>query len=407
MSIARNPCPKLRAVDARPIMHGGRPSILLRDPLHLTDKTIIIPQQLGPALALFDGTREPSQVSAALAIRFGVRAAPSTLGRLLSALDDAFLLDNEHFAQAREQALSEYRKALFRPLAGAGQSYPADADELRKMLQSYLDAADDVDPDLADGRGLVSPHIDYARGGSVYARVWKRAAEMARAAEVVVLLGTDHYSEGNLLTLTQQNYATPFGVLPTARDIVETVAQAVGPETAFAGELHHRGEHSIELAAIWLHYVREKQPCRLVPVLCGSFERFVQGQAEPDQDAVLNAFLNACKQALAGRRVLVVASADLSHVGPAFGGQPLGLVERARLQAADDELIERICAGDAQGFFAAIRRDGDRRNVCGLPPIYLALRLLHPLQGHQVAYARCPADEAGTSYVSICGTVFR
>ena len=57
----------------------------------------------------------------------------------------------------------------------------------------------------------------------------------------------------------------------------------------------------------------------------------------------------------------------------------------------------------ADGFFDAIRRVGDRNNVCGLPPIYLMLRLLPGTQGEVVAYDRCPADANGTSLVSICG----
>ncbi len=389
------------------MIHGGRPAVLLRDPLRLSDKTIVVPQQLAPLLALCDGTRDASALSAALAVRFGVRVAPSAVEQLLDNLDDALLLDNERFSQAKEQALAEYRQAPFRPLANGGQSYPTDRDELRQLLQARLEAADDVSSDSAVGRGLTSPHIDFARGGAVYSRVWKRAAEMAQAAELVVLLGTDHYSEANLLTLTRQHYATPFGVLPTAQPIVDAVAQAVGPEAAFAGELHHRGEHSIELAAIWLHYIREERPCELVPILCGSFERFVRAEEDLLQAPAVNACLDALRQAVAGRSALVVAAADLSHVGPAFGGQPVGLVERARLQAADQQLIELICAGDAQGFFDAIRRDGDRRNVCGLPPIYLALRLLEPVEGEEVAYERCPADERGTSFVSICGIVWR
>jgi AmmeMemoRadiSam system protein B len=209
------------------------------------------------------------------------------------------------------------------------------------------------------------------------------------------------------LTLTRQHYATPFGVLPTAQDAVEAMAQAVGVEAAFAGELYHRAEHSVELAAVWLHYIREGQPCLLVPILCGSFGPFVRGGSDPEQDCAINTALSALRQTMAGRRALVVAAADLAHAGPAFGGQPLGLVERARLQGADDQLMARICAGDAQGFFAAIQREGDRFNVCGLPPIYLALRLLSPVQGEQVAYLRCPADEQGTSLVSVCGIVFR
>nr|MBC7245911.1 AmmeMemoRadiSam system protein B [Chloroflexota bacterium] len=407
MPIVDRSLPKLRAIDARPIVHGGQASILLRDPLRLTDKTVIIPQHLGPLLALCDGTRDSSALSAALAIRFGVRLTPSTIEQFLAVLDDALLLDNDRFAQAQERALQEYRQAPFRHPANAGLSYPAEVDKLRQMLQSYLDAVNDVSSSPADGRGLICPHIDYARGGTVYAQVWKRASKMAQAAELAVLLGTNHYGRDGQLTLTRQHYATPFGVLPTAQDIVDAVAQAVGEEMVFADELYHRGEHSIELAAIWLHYLRDEQPCALVPILCGSFAPFVRGEANPQHDPTINRVLDSLRRATAGRRVLVVAAADLAHVGPAFGGQPFGLIERVRLQAADEELMERICVGDAEGFFTAIQREGDRYNVCGLPPIYLALRLLHPVHGEKVAYLRCPADEQGTSLVSVCGIVFQ
>lgn len=397
--------PKLRAIDARPIIHGGQPGILLRDPLQLTDKTVIIPQHVGPLLALCDGTRDSNAISAALAVRFGVRVAPSTIEQFLSVLDDALLLDNERSAKAQELALQEYRQAPFRRPASAGLSYPAEAEELRRLLQGYLNAANDVNPCPADRRGLICPHIDYARGETVYAHVWKRAAEMAQAAELVVLFGTNHYGQDGRLTLTRQHYATPFGILPTARDIVDAVAQAVSEDAVFADELYHRSEYSIELASVWLHYIRKEQPCELVPILCGSFASFVRGESDPEHDPIINAVLNVLQQAIAGRKVLVVAAADLAHVGPAFGGQPVGLVERARLQAADEELIECVCAGDAERFFTAIQHEGDRYNICGLPPIYLAMRLLQPVQGEKVAYLRCPADEQGTSLVSVCGIV--
>jgi AmmeMemoRadiSam system protein B len=407
MQIAAHTFPKLRAIDARPVVHGGQPGILLRDPLQLTDKTIIFPQHLSPILALCDGTRDSTGISAALAVRFGVRIAPSTVEQVLSVLDDALLLDNERAAKAQELALQEYRQAPFRRPASAGLSYPAEAEALRSLLQGYLETANDVSTHPADGRGLICPHIDYARGGTVYARVWRRAAEMAQAAELVVVFGTNHYGGDGRLTLTRQHYATPFGILPTAQDVVDAVAQAAGEEAIFADELYHRSEYSIELATVWLHYLRKEQPCTLVPILCGSFAHFVRGESQPQHDPTIHAVLDSLRHAIAGRQVLVVAAADLAHVGPAFGGQPLGLLERAQLQAADDELIAHICAGDAEGFFATIQRTGDRYNICGLPPIYLALRLLHPVQGEKVAYLRCPADEQGTSLVSVCGIVFR
>jgi AmmeMemoRadiSam system protein B len=402
-----NQLPKLRAVDARPIVHGGRPSILLRDPLRLAKGSVVIPQQLAPMLMLCDGTRDVGGLCAAFAVRFGLRVGPDILEQLLATFDEAFLLDNDRSAQARERARAEYRQAPFRPPSLAGKSYPAEADELRRLLQGYLDGVDDVHPDLTNGRGLVSPHIDYARGGPVYAGVWKRAAEMVKAAELVVLLGTDHFGDDGSLTLTRQHYATPFGILPTAREVVDALAQAMGPEAAFADELHHRSEHSIELAVVWLHHVREGQPCELLPILCGSFGHFVRGEEALEGNLAIAALLETLRQAMAERRTVVVAAGDLSHVGPAFGGQPLDWTGRARLQTADEELIERMCAGDGPGFYAALKRDGDRRNVCGLPPIYLTLRLLDPVEGELVSYERCPADEQGTSWVSVCGIVFQ
>jgi AmmeMemoRadiSam system protein B len=277
----------------------------------------------------------------------------------------------------------------------------------RRLLDNHLDGVGDADLGLSrDGRGLISPHIDYHRGGPVYARVWKLAADVVREADLVILLGTDHLGGDGGLTLTRQHYGTPFGVLPTAVEIVDEVVDAMGAEAAFADELHHRSEHSIELAAVWLHHAREGRPCELVPILCGSFGRFVQGEAEPEGDPAINALVDTLRRVMAGRRVIVVAAADLAHVGPAFGGQPLDFVGRARLQAADEGLIERVCEGDARGFFEALRREGDRRNVCGLPPIYVTLRVLSPVQGRQVAYDRCPADQNGTSLVSICGVLF-
>ena len=399
--------PKLRPIDVHPVVQDGRRSLLLRDPLQLFEEAVVIPEQLGPLLALCDGTRDLDGLRASLMVRFGLRVAPDVMARIVTVLDQALLLDNERFAQAREQALAEYREASFRPPSCAGRSYPDDVDELRQALQGYLDGVNGEISGFEGGSGLVSPHIDYGRGGPIYAQVWKRATDIVREADLVIVVGTDHFGSEGRWTLTRQHYATPFGVLPTAREIVDALAGAIGEDAAFAEELHHRSEHSIELAAVWLHYVREGRPCELVPILGGSFSHFVRGEADPAHDPAIGSLVDVLRKTVAERNVAFVAAADLSHVGPAFGGRPQGLVERARLQSADEELIKRICAGDAGGFFEAIRRDGDRRNVCGVPPIYLALRALSPVEGEPVGYDRCPADGEGTSWVSICGVLFR
>ena len=49
----------------------------------------------------------------------------------------------------------------------------------------------------------------------------------------------------------------------------------------------------------------------------------------------------------------------------------------------------------------------DSNDVCGLPPIYLSLRLLGKTRGETIAYDQCPADEQDTSWVSVAGMLWR
>jgi hypothetical protein len=408
---------RLRPIDASPFIQNGRPAIVLRDPLQLSGNYVVLPQELGPALYLLDGTRDLAGIRASLLVRFGLSLSTDHLEHLAQALDENFLLENERAGEAQQAALEAYRSAPFRPPNLAGQSYPADPHDLRRLFDGYLEQATGragCGQDSAAGLGVISPHIDYRRGGHVYAAVWQEAREMARAADLVILLGTDHYSMGDRLNLTRQSYATPYGGLPTNTAIVDALVTAIGEEEAFAGELRHRSEHSLELVANWLHHMRDGQPVELVPILTGSFGDFIAGSGDPAGDATLDALLVALRRQMAGRRVLVVASGDLAHVGPAFGGPPVDGAGRAQVKAADQELVHHLGAASAQGFFNAIRRERDRFNVCGVSPFYLMLRLLEsssygpPLDpaGQLLAYDHCPADSQDTSLVSICGMVF-
>jgi hypothetical protein len=77
------------------------------------------------------------------------------------------------------------------------------------------------------------------------------------------------------------------------------------------------------------------------------------------------------------------------------------------VRAADEAIIDETCAGNATGVFQSIKANGGRYNVCGLAPIYLTLRALAPTHGERVAYELCPADDRGTSIVSVCGVTLQ
>jgi hypothetical protein len=287
---------------------------------------------------------------------------------------------------------------------------PPSVESVSAQFEGFLDSLPEATPAAADRsiRGLVSPHIDYERGGAVYAEVWRAARKAVQEADLVIVFGTDHQGSSGALTLTRQSYATPWGILPTETEVVDELAAALDQDRALGSELHHRTEHSIELAMVWLHFIRGGKPVPLVPILCGSFDAFVKGESDPAAHAPFATTLEMLHAIMAARRTLVVAAADLAHVGPAFG-DPRGLdfVAKAQLRGADERLLDRVYAGDATGFFDQIKAEGDRRNVCGLPPIYLTLRLLGDANGEPAGYALCPADSQGTSVVTIAGVILR
>ena len=333
----------------------------------------------------------------------------SQVREIIAGLDAALMLENGSYRDAAARALKSYRDAVSRRQARADLVYPSDPEELARVINEYAARApaDGAPlPATATLRCLVSPHIDYERGGETYARLWRMCAPALDDVELVIVFGTDHAGSPGFLTLTRQSYATPLGVLPTDRDLVDGLAGVIGAERAFAEELHHVNEHSIELAVVWLHHYMGGRACPIVPVLCGSFEEFIKTETDPETNDVIGAALEYIATATAGRRTLIIAAGDLAHVGPAFGdATPGDGVGKAMLAAQDAKSISAICRGDASGFLELSRAEQDQRKVCGLAPIYMALRLVGEARGESVGYAQCPADVTAGSLVSIVGAV--
>ncbi|MFN8556872.1 MAG: AmmeMemoRadiSam system protein B [Dehalococcoidia bacterium] len=200
----------------------------------------------------------------------------------------------------------------------------------------------------------------------------------ARAAEVVVIFGTDHHRSPGALTLTRPTVCDALGRAAGDLDAVDAMAAELGEEAAFAEELHHRSEHSVELAAVWLHHARGGEPCTVIPVLCGHPMPYLLAGSPPGAGTPAGRALAALRAATTGRRTVVVAAADLAHVGPAFGDQePFTAAAKRAVRAADDEVA--ACDEDAG---RAARRGADRRPLSHLrrTPIALTLALTGPVR---------------------------
>lgn len=396
----------LRRVRIETTMHRGQPFFVLVDPLQLHPEggMVVSIAARGVLLAL-DEARTVAELQRLAAEYDGYALDPAVVLELVRTMEDLYLLEGAKAAGVLDAKRAAFRALPERRPSSAGRAYPDDPEELDALLREYVDEAAAQFGKIAPvtARGVVSPHIDYGRGGPVYAQAWLAAAESLREAELVVVFGTDH-AGGPLFTLTRQHYATPFGRLETDRAVVDALAEVIG-ESAYAAELHHINEHSLELVLVWLHWLRRESPPRVVPILTGSLDPFMVNGQQPHDDATIEGVVRVLREVAAGQKTVFIASGDLAHLGPVFNTDGLDAESRQALAVTDQAFMAQIAAGDAQGMFEFVKAEADARQVCGTAPFYYLLRALGETEGTVLAYAQCPADEVGESWVSIAGAV--
>lgn len=395
--------PRIRTVNALPATHEGRQMVLLQDPLGIAKKSVLIPAEITPLLMLCDGTRRLEQIHSDMFSIYGFDVHIEDIRAWLNLFEEAALLDSETFHLLKQRAVEDYRASESRQMTLADDIYPAKQDDLRQVLEPYLQNTSQ-DPAPEQVSGLICPHIDYFRGWRVYAEVMAQACASIQEAELIIVLGTDHFDDGNPLSLTLQDYQTPYGLLQTPEYMVRKIADSLEDIDVFEGELRHRYEHSIELALVWLHHMRGGTPCEVLPVLCGGHELLFEENQQKEL-AWVQTFINSMKDFMREKKTIIIAAADLAHVGLAFGGDAIPLDQRSKVALVDEQLLQTVKRGDHKGFIDEIFGVNDRYNVCGTTPIYLLLRLLEPTSAQVVSYELCPADENETSWVSICGAL--
>ncbi len=409
-----DPLPRLRALEILRLPEEEGDQYLLRDPEGFSEEELVLSEAALFVAAHCDGSSTLDDVRSRFQERYGSRPEDVELRALVSRLDNAWLLETPAFSLRRETLLESFLEAPTRPVAHAGASYPADPATATSTLDEFFLAAESLEepgPRPA-GRlaGLVAPHIDLRVGGPATALAYREILGSPEI-ETVVVLGTAHACGEPDWIVTDKPYETPLGTVPVDREAATRLRDASGSPAR--AEFYHRREHSIEFQAIMLAGLRARgRDLRMVPVLCGSLRPLVI-----DEDGNLatsetmdpptprnTPFLAELRDLLAERprSTLVIAAADLAHVGPRFGeADPLTGKELELLEVKDRETLGVVCTGEAEPFYRAVMEGGDPRRICGLSPIFGALTALPPCRGKLLRYEQATDPTGTVSYASV------
>lgn len=192
-----------------------------------------------------------------------------------------------------------------RSAAVAGSFYPAEAQELKRLLEECFftsplgpRGAKSISPSLLGG---MVPHAGYVYSGPCAAHFY---SSLESKIGCVILLGVDHRGMGAQAALSPADYwETPLGRIAVDREMNELLKAQVN--FLEKDERPHLHEHSIEVQLPLLQRVLEK--FTFLPI---SLSYLSEEECRELGKAIARLYET---ENTAGKRTVLIASSDLSH----------------------------------------------------------------------------------------------
>jgi MEMO1 family protein len=252
-----------------------------------------------------------------------------------------------------------------RPPAAAGSFYPDDPNELRAMIDGFISEAPVV---TVPGRPLavIAPHAGYIYSGPTAAAGFKAVA--GTSYDTVIVIGpSHHYSFDGSAIYADGPYRTPLGDVPLDTELIESIIK--NGERITSNALPHLPEHSVEVEIPFLQVVLGD--FKIVPIVMGNGSL-----------ASCEELARAIAASVGTKRVLIVASSDLSHYHP-----------RGEARALDGVFRRFLERNDAEGLYGAIV--AHEAEACGAGPVEAVLMAAKALGSTGVVVAKY--DDSGTA----------
>jgi AmmeMemoRadiSam system protein B len=434
-SAAHQQSPKLRNIRGVPVPVNGPDGkqvtmLGLADAQQISTKMVVTHPAFQSVLPMMDGSRDLDQI----VTEVGKGLQRPMLEQLVAQLDDAGLIIGPNYEALAQKMRDDFDANDTLPpgstaqmadllVANAVEGEPTD-DQKREMGPQKLAEQMDqwIDDSLKDAEtpsletlpaGIIAPHLDYVRGWMNYAHIYGRMRVVDRPDRIVIL-GTNHFGMSTGICGCDKGFETPLGVCQLDTQLLETLGNALGQEQSekmLANRFDHENEHSIELHIPWIQHVFGKDDAGNYPKVFAALVHdptVNNGESYDGGGLALDPFVEALKSAIGelGGKTLIVSSADLSHVGPAFGDQqPLAGEEeqavqfRSKVAAHDQEMLKLIADRKIDDLIGNMAWQQNPTRWCSIGNISAMMRTINPSQVDILNYA-ATMDPQGTAFVS-------
>lgn len=241
-----------------------------------------------------------------------------------------------------------------RPAQLAGAWYSSRPEELRREVRSCLAQAEALYGRALAGDGcepiaVIAPHAGLAFSGAVAAVAYRLLRDAFERVDAFVVFGACHRASLRVPAVWAEGaWETPLGDIEVDEVLAERLVEAGVGEV---GEAPHRGDNAIELQTPFIKSLFPE--AKMVPVAVSS-----------RPDSWRRGELAAGVAAEYGKRVVAVASTDLTHYGASFGVMPAGTGEAALAWTRENDrrFIDSLTRLDLENIVAVAERHG---SACG------------------------------------------
>lgn len=434
-SAAHQQTPQIRRVRGVPLPAKdaqGNESVMLglTDAQQISPKMVVTHPAFQQVIGLLDGSRSLDQI----VTEVGNGLERQMIENLVAQLDDAGLLFGPVFDALESKLRTDFDEADLLPPGATAQF--ADAlvmqefgeetteeqkvehgpTKFREIMDQWIDASlKDSDNPSYDTlpKAIVAPHIDYARGWMNYANIYGRL-RVADRPDRIIILGTNHFGQSTGVCGCNKGYESPLGICELDSELLEKLTSALGEENAakmLQNRYDHESEHSIELHMPWIQHIFGTDDAGNYPKVFGALihDPMVNSGASYDGNGLdLDPFVDALNTVLADLpgKTLIVSSADLSHVGPAFGdNQPLAGEEdaavefRTKVAQQDHELLKLYADKKIDDMIGSLAWQQNSTRWCSIGNMAATMRVTNPERVELLNYAAA-MDPNGTTFVS-------
>jgi AmmeMemoRadiSam system protein B len=225
------------------------------------------------------------------------------------------------------------------PIA-AGRFYEADADALTRSIENcYSHSLGPKKQELENIKAALVPHAGYIFSGPCAAHVYSTI----KKPDVFVVLGPNHTGVGSDVATSTGIWETPLGRCEIDNRFAELLDIPIDQDA-------HRYEHSIEVQLPFLQH--KFKEFSFVPICISDCEprRIAKKIIVASED----------------RKVVVLASSDLTHYGQIYHYTPFRENVKENMRKMDSEILDYITSVDPAGF--SEHMTSDEFTVCGWKP---------------------------------------